>query len=256
MGFVEKRSLLFLRYVRLVLMSKSLRARNKGAILLFQLDRLVYVTSRPEEVRQILKNRGYSEVASGTSYPGVATRIYPFTGGGFLEVAFIEDEQIVLTTEGGQALKQSLAENGDGFHTLVLETDDLNHVISVLQAQDYPVQETPVQRVVDPSGETVSFKMAGTYPHLPWFIQYDKPRQSPVGFPQAAIIRTTTLTADVNVLENILRTGATMVNYPNTHAALLPLANASLRIESADEYSFGYLEPQGLLFEKPVVTPE
>lgn len=237
-------------------MSKTLTARYKGAILLFQLDRLVYVTSRPEEVRQTLKERGCSEAATGTSYPGVATRVYPFTGGGFLEVAFIEDEKAVLTTEGGQALKQFLAANGDGFHTLVLETDNLNHVISVLQAQDYPVQETPVQQVVDPSGQTVTFKMVGTYPHLPWFIQYDKPRQTPVGFPQAAIIRSTTLTADVNLLENILRTGATMVNYPNTHSALFPLANASLRIESGDDYSFGYLEPQGLLFEQPAAKTE
>ncbi|MGD8189006.1 VOC family protein [Brevibacillus ginsengisoli] len=223
---------------------------------MFQLDRLVYVTSRPEEVKQSLKDRGYSEVASGTSYPGVATRIYPFTGGGFLEIAFIEDEQAVLTTEGGQALKQFLTEQGDGFHTLVLETDDLDYVISALQAEDYPVQEIPVQRVVDPSGQTVSFKMVGSYPHLPWFIQYDKPRQSPVGFPHAAIIRSTTLTADVNLLERILRIGPMIVNYPNTHAAVFPLANASLRIEAADDYSFGYLEPQGLLFDQPTIKPE
>ncbi len=217
---------------------------------MFQLDRLIYATSRPEEVHHMLKERGYSLAASGTSYPGVATRIYPFTGGGFLEVAYMEDETAALQSEGGQALQQFLKENGEGFYTLIIETDDLEHVASVLQAEGYPVQESPVQRVIDPTGEPVAFKIIGTFPHLPWFIQYDKQRPSPAGFPQAAIIRSTTLTADVTLLEKVFQIPATMVHYSNTHSALFPLLNASLRVESAEEYDFGYLEPQGLLLEK------
>ncbi|MGC5328464.1 VOC family protein [Brevibacillus sp. SYSU BS000544] len=225
---------------------------------MFQLDRLVYVTSQPEEVHKYLTaERGYSLVATGASFPGVATRIYPFTGGGFLEVAYIENEELVTQTEGGQALKTYLEEHGDGFHTFVLETDELDRVSSTLQAEGYPVQETPVQHIVDPTGETVSFRMVGSFGHLPWFIQYDKRRPSPIGFPHAAIIRTTTLTADVALIEKLVQSPATVINYPNTHAAIIPLTNASLRIESGDEYGFGYLEPKGLLLEniKESTTP-
>jgi len=216
---------------------------------MFLLDRLVYTTSQPDEVDAQLRKRGYTLAASGQSFPGVATRIYPFPGGGFLEVAYITDETLARSNEGGQSVHTFLQEHTGGFTTLVLETDDLERVSRILQAEDYPVAVTPVQEVTDPSGETIRFQMLGTFPHLPWFIRYEKPHVATVGFPQAAIIRTTTFTADVQILEKILDRQATTVNYPNTTAAVLPLGNATLRVESANAYGFGYFEPAGLLLD-------
>jgi hypothetical protein len=221
-------------------------------MILFQLDRLVYATKNPDQISLTLQQeRGLTLAASGQSFPGVATRIYPFPGGGFLEVTYVEDEATAGTTEGGEALLHFLAENGDGYYAMMLETDDLTRVRRILEAEGYPVALSPVQQVTDPTGDTVSFQLLGTYPHLPWFVQYGKPRQSPVGFPQAGFIRTTTLTADVAIMEKILDQQATMIEFPDKTAAILPLRNASLRLESADRYGFAYFDPKGVLFENP-----
>lgn len=218
---------------------------------MFQVDRLVFATTRPDEVDMILqKKRGLTLAASGRSFPGVATRIYPFPGGGFLEVTYIEDESDAVTSEGGEALLTFLKENGDGYYALILETDDLGKVKEALTADDYPVMETPVQEITDPTGQTIRFQMIGTYPHLPWFVQYDKQRESPTGFPQAAFLYTQTLAADVTILEKIFSSQATIVEFPHTTAALFPLYNASLRVEAADEYGFAYFDPAGILFGK------
>jgi len=227
---------------------------QRGEMILFQLDRLVYATKHPDQIALTLqKERGMTLAASGQSFPGVATHIYPFPGGGFLEVTYVEDEAQAAATDGGEALLQFLSENGDGYCAMMLETDDLTHVRKVLEEEGYPVMLSPVQQVTDPTGETVSFQMLGTYPHLPWFVQYGKPRTSPAGFPQAAFIRTATLTADVAILEKILGQQATLLEFPDKSAALLPLRNASLRIETADQYGFAYFDPQGVLFEKPAM---
>ncbi|MFY0545118.1 VOC family protein [Brevibacillus sp. H7] len=219
---------------------------------MFQLDRLVYATKRPDEIALTLKQeRGLTLAASGQSFPGVATRIYPFPGGGFLEVTYIEDEAAAVSTESGKALHSFLQENGDGYYAMIVETDDLARVRHILEEEGYPVAVTPVQEVTDPAGDVVSFQMLGTYPHLPWFVQYGKPRQSPAGYPQAAFLRTTTLTADTAIMEKVLGQQATMVEYPDRTAAILPLRNASLRIETADAYGYAYFDPKGVLFENP-----
>jgi hypothetical protein len=219
---------------------------------MFQLDRLVYATNHPEQVGLHLQTQhGLTLAASGRSFPGVATRIYPFPGGGFLEVAYIENEAEVAASEEGMAMRELLKEQGDGYTALVLETDDLERVRRVLEEEGYPAAVTPVQEVTDPTGQTVRFQMLGTYPHLPWFVQYDKLRDSPRGYPQAAIIRTTTLTADVSILEKVLGMPATSIHFPDTTAAILPLYNATLRLEAADAYGFCYFDPKGLLLEKP-----
>jgi hypothetical protein len=226
---------------------------EKGDKVMFQLDRLVYATNRPEKVDLHLQTeRGLPLAASGRSFPGVATRIYPFPGGGFLEVAYIENEKEIAASEEGVAMRDLLKEQGDGFTALVLETDDLDRVKRILEEEGYPVSVTPVQEVTDPTGQTVRFQMLGTYPHLPWFVQYEKPRESRRGYPQAAIIRTTTLTADVHILEKLLEMPATEVKFPDTTAAILPLYNATLRLESADAYGFTYFDPKGLLLEMPL----
>ncbi|WP_139490439.1 VOC family protein [Brevibacillus dissolubilis] len=219
---------------------------------MFQLDRLVYATKTPEEVdRHLQEERKMVKVASGKSFPGVATNVYPFPGGGFLEVAYIEDESKLTQNEGGLALKQFLDEKEEGYYAMILETDNINHVKNALTEEEYPVQLTGVQEMTDlASGEQVQFQMLGTYPHLPWFVQYSKKRTTPAGFPQAAILRTTTFTADMQLLEKLLGTPATTVNYPNMICAILPLRNASFRIESSEEYGFGYFEPRGVLMDK------
>ncbi|MGO0060498.1 VOC family protein [Brevibacillus fluminis] len=217
---------------------------------MFQLDRLIYATAKPDWLHQFLtEKRGLTLAATGQSFPGISTRTYPFPGGGFLEVAYVTDESKLDLSEGGQELRDFLAENGDGYTSLVLETDDLEHVIRVLQEEQYPVSDSGVHEVADPTGQTVSFRMAGSYPHLPWFIQYDKPRPSASGFPQAAILLTTTLTADSSLLEKILKIGGTQLTFADMHAALFPLANATLRLESADAYSFAYFDPTGILLD-------
>ncbi len=218
---------------------------------MFQLDRLVYATKHPDQIALTLQQeRGLNLAASGQSFPGVATRVYPFTGGGFLEVTYLVDEAAAVANEGGEALHSFLQENGDGYYALIIETDDLARVRRVLEEEGYPVALSPVQEITDPTGDVVSFQMLGTYPHLPWFVQYGKPRQSPAGFPQAAFIRTTTLTADVAIMEKVLGQQATMVEFPDKTAALLPLRNASLRLETADAYGFAYFDPNGVLFDK------
>jgi hypothetical protein len=218
---------------------------------LFQLDRLVYATKRPDELHVTLQQeRGLTFAASGQSFPGIATRIYPFKGGGFLELTYVEDESQAASTEGGEALQSFLRENGDGYYALILETDDLQRVKRILETEGYPVMLSPVQEVTDPSGDVIHFQMLGTYSHLPWFVQYGKPRQSPTGYPQAAFIRTTTLTADVAIMEKLLDCPATTLQYADRTAAVLFMKNATLRLESADEYGFAYFDPAGVLFEK------
>lgn len=219
---------------------------------MFQLDRLVYATNQPKQVDMILqKERGLTLAASGYSFPGIATHIYPFIGGGFIEVTFIEDESEAASSDSGEALQTFLKENENGgYNALFIETDDLMRVKGILEEEGYPVSLTPVQQVTDPTGDLVSFQMLGTYPHLPWFVQYGQPRQSPQGFPQAVFIRTTTLTADLNILERVLGYQSTMVEFPNKTAAILPLQNATLRLESAEEYGFAYFDPAGILFDK------
>lgn len=220
---------------------------------MFQFDRLVFATNHPDAVDMHLRNkRGLTLTASGQSIPGVSTRIYPFPGGGFLEVAFIESLPEALSTDEGKAMAERLDNQGDSFSALVLETIDLDRVKRVLEAEHYPVTVTPVQQILDPQGKALRFQMLGTYPHLPWFVMYDKPRDTPRGYPQAAVIRTTTWTADVEILEKIIGMPATTIQYPHTTAAMLPLYNASLRIESGDEYGFAYFDPSGLLLDKPI----
>lgn len=220
---------------------------------MFRFDRLVYATSHPDKVSFHLQTkRGLTLAASGQSVPGVATRIYPFAGGGFLEVAFIENHEDANQSEEGRTMAELLKEEGDRFTAMVLETGDLDRVKRVLEEEKYPVSVTPVQQITDPTGQEIQFQMLGSYPHLPWFVTYDKPRDTPRGYPQAAILRTTTLTADVAILEKIMGIPATAIQYPNTTAAMLPLSNASLRIESAEAYGFAYFDPAGLLLDKPL----
>ncbi|WP_240436201.1 hypothetical protein [Brevibacillus laterosporus] len=92
-------------------------------------------------------------------------------------------------------------------------------------------------------------RMLGTYEHLPWFVQYEKPTTPRPGYPQAAIIRTASLVADVHLLEKLVGFSATMGQYLDMKTGFLPLANASLRFESADSYGFSYFEPKGLLLD-------
>jgi hypothetical protein len=218
---------------------------------MFQLDRLIYATTRPDKADFILrKERGLQLTASGRSFPGVATHIYPFPGGGFLEVTYIEDESQIASSEGGEAFHTFLKENGDDYYALILETDDLARVKQILEEEGYPAMVTPVQQVTDPAGEVITFQMLGSAAHLPWFVQYNKPRQTPAAFPQAAIIYTTTLNADVSLLEKVLGTRAATMQFPRTTAAVMPLGNASLRVESADKCGFAYLDRAGILFEK------
>lgn len=218
---------------------------------MFQIDRLIYATAKPDWLHQFLTGkRGFTLAATGQSFPGISTRTYPFPGGGFLEVAYVSDESKLSLSEEGQEVQTFLRENGDGYTSLVIETADIEHVISVLQEEQYPVSDSGVHEVTDPTGRNVRFRMVGSYPHLPWFIQYDEQRPTATGFPQAAILRTTTLTADTSLLEKILQIGSTQLNFAETHAALFPLANGSLRLESADSYSFAYFDPAGLLLEK------
>jgi len=220
---------------------------------MFQFDRLVFATNHPDQVDlHIRTKRGLTLTASGHSFPGVATRIYPFSGGGFLEVAYIENAEEANKSDEGQAMVELLKEQGDSFTALVLETDDLDRVKRILEEEKYPVTVTPVQHMTDASGKPFQFQMLGTYPHLPWFVMYDKPRDTPRGYPQAAVLRTTTFTADLEILEKIIGMPATTIQYPNTTAAMLPLYNASLRIESAEQYGFSYFDPAGLLLDKPV----
>ncbi|MGE5702404.1 MAG: VOC family protein, partial [Clostridia bacterium] len=202
----------------------------------------------------LTSERGFSMVATGESFPGISTRIYPFGGGGFLEVAYISDESKIAQSEGGLALQSFLTENGDGYYSFVLETDDYDHVKQVLLEEEYPFSESGVQHVTDPSGQTNTFRMLGTFPHLPWFVQYREPRKNANGFPQAVILRTTTLTADATLLEKIMQTSSTQLNFPNMMAILFPLANATLRLEAADAYSFAYFDTTGILLEKPLLT--
>ncbi|UFJ43178.1 VOC family protein [Brevibacillus humidisoli] len=216
---------------------------------MFQLDRLVYVTNHPEERHQQLTSRGFALAASGLSYPGVSTRTYPLAGGGVLEIAYVSDESLLPQSKGGQALAERLRTRGDGFNALMLETDELDRVKGILKREEYPVVEPPTQEITDPSGETIRFRLIGTFPHLPWFIQYEKPRLTPVGYPQATFIRTTSYTADVAILEKIFGISGMSLQSIST-AASFPLRNASLRVESADEYGFAYLDPNGILFEQ------
>ncbi|QOT00967.1 VOC family protein [Brevibacterium sp. JNUCC-42] len=217
---------------------------------MFLLDRLIYATNRPDEIDRIVtQERGYTCVATGQSFPGIATRLYPLAGGGFLEVAYIEDESRVPESESGLALQTFIQKNQEGYYTLVLETDDINHVEKVLQQEDYPIHFSGTTQVALPSGEQMMMRMIGTYDHLPWFIQNEKSTTPRPGYPQAAIIRTTSLVADVHLLEKLIGFSATMGQYLDMKTGFLPLANASLRFESADSYGFSYFEPKGLLLD-------
>lgn len=217
---------------------------------MFLLDRLIYATNRPDEINQIItQERGYTCIATGQSFPGIATRLYPLAGGGFLEVAYIEDESRVPESESGLALQSFIQKHQEGYYSLVLETDDMNHVETILQQEGYPIHFSGTQQIALPSGEPMMMRMLGTHEHLPWFVQYEKTTVPRPGYPQAAIIRTASLVADVQLLEKLIGFLATLGQYLDMHTGFLPLANASLRLESADANSFSYFEPKGLLLD-------
>ncbi|MCR8986303.1 hypothetical protein NW801_14835 [Brevibacillus laterosporus] len=55
---------------------------------MFLLDRLIYATNRTDEINRIItQERGYTCIATGQSFPGIATRLYPLASGGFLPLA-------------------------------------------------------------------------------------------------------------------------------------------------------------------------
>ncbi|WP_232695401.1 VOC family protein [Brevibacillus daliensis] len=220
---------------------------------MFLLDRLIYATNRPDDIDRILtQEKGYECVAAGNSYPGIATRHYPFPGGGYLEIAYVEDKEKATQTEVGQGLLAFLEEQGEGYYSLLLETADLTHVENVLREENYPIYKTGVHEITTITGEKLRMRMLGTSSHLPWFIEYEKTTQAKPDYAQAAIIRTTTLTADVALLEKLVGVTAIMGTYPGMNTGFLPLANASLRLESADKNGISYFEPKGLLLDDTI----
>ncbi|GAA4706073.1 VOC family protein [Brevibacillus fulvus] len=213
---------------------------------MIQLDRLVYATTKPDEVDSFLRReRGLSVAATGTSFPGVATRIYPLPGGGFLEVTSIEDQSQIAASEGGSALQQFLAEKGAGYYSLILETDRLVHVKKTLKSNFYPTYVTTPQEAVDPTGQTIRFQMVGSAAHLPWFVQYNQPRVSPESEQeQGVILYSPFWQADTNLLEKIFGQKPDR----SSSAVSFRMSNGCFRVVQAAEESFAYFDKNGILF--------
>lgn len=217
--------------------------------MIFQLDRLVYATVRPDEIDQLVRERGLQPAAPDEQQNGLLSRLYGLPGGGMLEVISVADETAAKATEAGRAFCQSLQETGDRYTALYLETDHIDRVHGILKAEGYPVYEFAVYDRKNATGQAESYRLLRTFDHLPVFIQYDRPKTYQTGYPQAAFLRTVTLEADTTLMEQLMERNAVRLSFSDRNASVLPLTNATLRLESAEAYGFAFFDPHGVWFE-------